>query len=284
MPHLFTALPLLVLLAFDGSPPQEAPDEAADSEGMKILRRLDGRIYRATREGLRALSFTFRPRIEGENAPKLLVRYRWRAGIGDRIDFLDEEGEVLERPPKLPDLEELHRQGRLDQEPGTLLTTQMLTASRGLGTSARGVGLLELFGDFRVRVDRKVVNHEETVSLILEPRNPKRLRRLTITLDRQGRPWRWERRLLDGTSVLQFHTFEERGAHWLLHQLQETVTPAGQTTGISYAYETTFQKVQGIILPASISKQSPALPDWARGRTDLTDMKVNDDVPPFEPI
>jgi hypothetical protein len=281
---MIRALVLLTLLVRGAAWSQEAPDTSSDSEGMEILSRLDARIYRATREGLKALSFTYRPRVEGEDPPDIVVRYRWRAGVGDRIDFLDENGEVLESPPKLPGLEELHRQGRLDDEPGRIFTTRMLTASRGLGLSARGVGMLERYGDFRVRVNRKVVNHEETVSLILEPRNPKKLRRLTITLDREGRPWAWERRYLDGSSVIQYHTFAEREGQWLLRQLQETVTPAGSTAGISYAYDTTFQKVQGILLPASITKESPALPDWARGRTELTDMKVNDDVPAFEPM
>jgi hypothetical protein len=232
---------------------------------------LDQRIH--VPSGIVALAFTYRPGGAAGPPSPFRIRYLWRETSGDRIEVLDDEGRICERIP-----------GVQDPEHEKVLRGHFQKTSRELRQMVLGVRLADLYADFRGDVVRTVKNGEESVSLVLEPRNPKRLRRVTIELGRDGLPWRTQKEYLSQDRLVQHHTWETRGDVHVLTVVQHIYTPAvtGQR-GEAFAHRFTWQKIGGRLLLASVRKEGPDLPPEVTGTTEFQDMQVNEDVPEFTP-
>ena len=139
---------------------------------------------------------------------------------------------------------------------------------------------MKRFKHCSVRVVKKRVNLREETQLILEPRVPKNLRRLRITLNRDGLPWKWERTLLNGHERLEEHAHSKRRDGAILSKMKVIMgsTRAGDK-GVSYAEDISWQKVKGFLLPATIVKKEAGLKAPLVTKISFLDVRVNEDVP-----
>ncbi|MAG59097.1 MAG: hypothetical protein CMJ83_22655 [Planctomycetes bacterium] len=238
------------------------------------LRFLDTRIY--TPPDLKALAFTFRPQV-GDAAgavvrpAKYLVSYRWRRGVGDRVDLLGHGSKVLERVP-----------GYTAAQHTDLLDSYQLIG-RNFAAIVKGMSLSRQYADWRGRVVKKTVNNGEEVSLILEPKNPVRVTHVTMYLNRKGIPWKTDKVYKSGDRFTQHHEYDKRDEGYLITKLQRIHTPAHpRDIAFDSAFILTWHRVGGILLPAAIEKVGKRLPPSAKGKTVLSEMQVNDDVLKFE--
>ena len=244
-------------------------------EALPHLEAVDAKVYRPTDHGLSALTFGFRPGVmlRGAEGPSrgpapFIVRWTWRKGAAgepdhDAVEFLDPQHKLLEAIP----------------EEFAAVAPSMELAARGFGRTFLGQRLAEDFAAFRGRVVRRVVNGREELELVLEPRNPKSLRRLKMHLDRAGLPWQWDREYLDGSSARETRSYIEREEGRLLQDVKQVFTPGDSTKrGLSFAIRTEYRKVGGYILPARVTKSGPDLPDWETGTTEFLDIRVDDEV------
>lgn len=238
---------------------------------IKRLHEIDDRIYRPPETA--ALSFSFRPGSEQDGQAPYRVFYQWRKGLGDRVDLLSDDGTILEAPP----------QATTDEQ-RSVMNAHLLATARQLGEMLRGRTWIEEYADFRGSVVSERVNGELEERLVLEPRNPKKLRRVVVRLARDGMPWRSEKEYIDRHNVEINHTFDQRGEKRILTKVQHVHTPANPAeSAMSFAYLFTYQKVQGEMYLATVTKTSREQPKGALGTTEFLDLKVNDQVLPFEP-
>jgi hypothetical protein len=268
-----------------GPTPQEAPAPSSGDELAEVLAGLDRRIY--VPAGIRALHFVIRPGSKGEGArADFRVRYSWRDGVGDRIDILDDDGNVLDRiPGYMPSkdaTEELVK--RADKNERTL-RAHFLATSRELKEMVLGRTWSEHYAAWRGQVVRKTKNGEEFVSFVVEPLEPQKVRRVTVELGRDGLPWKIEKVYLSGDRVVQHPSYDARGDRFVLAKLQHVYTPGtpGQG-GLAFAFVFTWQSVKGRLVLATVTKEGRDLPPEALGVTELADLRLDDDVPPFEPL
>lgn len=252
---------------------QEARQTAsAGDELSRHLADLDAKIYCASAAGLRAVSFTYRPGADTTSRAGFRVRYFWRAGVGDRVEFIDKEGKVDPLPP----LPEKYR----EQMRGFYLGT-----SRRLGDILRGRTFADRYRTFRGRVVRQVVNRREEVTLVLEPRSPKRIRRIKVRLDRRGLPLHWEIDYLNGDKRDEKRKYEQRDAQWVMTSRQERVTPGTPSRkGTAQAFVATYQKIGGYYLLSTIRKAVPGVAPGVKGTTEIKEVLVDGDVPAFTPV
>lgn len=283
---------VLAAAAAGGSGGISCGDEVRD-----ILRRLDERIY--VPEGIVALSFTYAPGSKASAAGNVRVRHSWREGVGDRTELLDAEGRAFDRTTRKPtsdpaaereeDLRLLRSLGiafvpedpaKADEE----IRKHLRTTSRELRQVVLGQTFLRQYGDWRGEVVRKIKNGEEHVSLVLEPSNPKRVRRVVIDLGRDGLPWRSEKELMNRDRIEMHLSFEPRDSKVVLSKVQHLYTPGTPgEPGVAYAYSFTWQKVDGRLLLATVRKEGRDIPPEFAGTTEFASMLVNDAVPVFEP-
>lgn len=265
MPRLLCCVLLLV--------PALGAQDAGSEEALKILRRVDRKLYVPAAEGLEALAFSFHPRRNDRQGKALgkasfHVRYLWRKVVGDRLRFVMKDGEVRRRLPK---------GGRKEH-------AVFRNAARSFRRSFVGRTLEDRFSGHRAEVRRRVVNHREKVSVLLWPRSPRKVEHLRLDLDEQLIPERLERRLLDGGKLEELLNYEARDKGHILASRKVIMTPATTAgRGFSYAIEYSYQRVSGFILPSRVRKVGPGLPAEVTGATSFFDVAVNDEVPEFKP-
>lgn len=263
---------LLCALALSGQTKLAPP--ALDGEALSLLTQADARIA----PPLKATAFRFevRPKIrtpEGkEGEAPFRVRYSWREGCGDRIEFLDDEGKVLEHAPDAP--ENLRAEARAHH----------LDAARGLAAFVRGRTLVETWSHCRGRVEKSRVNGREEITLILEPAEKKHLRQAELLLDRRGVPWKIQRTMLDGSRIVQHPQYELAGELFALQVLQHIEIPAiARDAARQYAWEIKWQRVSGQLVPASIAKLSKDAKEPGLGLSAILALCLDAEVPAFEP-
>jgi len=285
---MFSSLCFLLVLGFAllGFSVPAVCQASRENEGVKVLKTVDGRLYRASCHGLKALCFTFRPEINNLKgrplkAASFRVRYLWREGVGDRVDYLDDKGTLRAHLDELgvegPHPENLKKRRQID-------TRFYLLHGRLFRLQFLGRTLLERFGKHRLRVFHRKVNDRDEISIQIEPRHPVRLKRLTIILDRNGLPWKRELRLTSGWYHLYQYAFLKRPEGYLIKSYQLFATPPdGTRKGFNYAVAFSYQRAGGFLLPATIKKSGHQLPARERGMTNFQDLLVNQKVPAFKP-
>lgn len=246
-----------------------------EGEALQVLTAVDARLLEPLRA--HAVSFVYRPqiRVVGTAATPALwsVRYSWRDGVGDRVDFLDAESHPCAHVPDAP----------VEQRAGAL--QQHLNMARGLAAFFRGRAHVQAYSGCRGRVERETVNGVAEVSVVLEPAERQRVARTVIRLDRRGVPWKVERSMTNGDRVLQHPQYEPRGDKFALLVLQHMETPAVTSEkGHTYAYEFKWQTVDGVLLPASVSKQSKDEDEPGLGTTEFREVRLGASVAEFEPL
>lgn len=252
---------------------QPAP-RALEGEALGVLAAVDGRIAAPLKAS--AFRFESRPHIktadgkDGEAAFR--VRYAWREGCGDRIEFLDDADKLLEHAPDAP--EHLRGEARAHH----------LSAARGLAAFVRGRTLVETWAHCRGRVEKSRVNGREEIRLILEPAEKKHLRQAELFLDRRGVPWKIERTMLDGARVVQHPQYELAGELFVLQTLQHIEIPAAaREAARQFAWEIKWQRTAGQLVPASIAKLSKDAKEPGLGLSAILGLCLDAEVPPFEP-
>ncbi len=281
-------LALCMAVSTCGIAQERAPTLKSDTaEGLRILAQVDKRMYYASQHGLSALSFTFRPRINDRTGKPLglapfRVRYRWRARVGERVDYMNEEGQVRAFA-ELPGESALKKEGF--ERRRALNRLAHLRTCRNFLPWFLGRRLQDRFNRHRLTVSRRMVNEREEIVLIIEPRTPVRLKRLKITLDRHGLPWKEERILTNGHILTQQNDYSKRPEGHLLESYKIFDTPpSADQKGFNYAIALKFQRVDGFILPASVRKAGKDLPASEKGSTEFGDVLVNGKVAPFQPM
>ncbi len=263
---------LLLALALPGQT-QSAP-QALEGEALSILAAVDARIAAPLKAS--AFRFELRPRVKAPDGKDgeagFRVRYSWREGCGDRIEFLDDASAVLEHAPDAP--ENLRAEARAHH----------LEAARGLAAFVRGRSLVDTWAHCRGRVEKSRVNGREEIQLILEPAVKKHLRHAALFLDRRGVPWKIERTMLDGARLVQHPQYELAGELFALQALQHIEIPANaRDAARQYAWEIKWQRVAGQLVPASIAKLSKDLKEPGLGLSAILGLCLDAEVPPFEP-
>ena len=201
------------------------------------------------------------------------MRYSWREGVGDRVDFVDANEQTSAHVPDAP---EAQRAAALQQHLGM---------ARGLAGFFRGRTHVQAYEGCRGRVERETINGIEEVSVVLEPAERRRVARTVIRLDKRGVPWKLERTMVNGDRVLQHPQYELHGARFALQVLQHIETPAvTSVNGSSFAYEFKWQSVEGTMVPASISKQSKNSAEPGLGTTDFFEVRLGAAVTEFQPL
>lgn len=262
------AVVLLVLLR----PAFSQEEGAANDELLRRLDVLDAKIY--SPPPIDALTFLYRPGSEAIPEPPYRIRYFWKKGVGERTEFVDNQGIVVE---KLPGFTEERQQSELAKH--------FRASSKELGEIVRGMTFRERYAEFRGRLVTRTVNGAPEDALVLDARAPKRVRRVVLSLGRDGLPWKSEKELVNGDTVVQQFSYEPHGeGRFLLTKVQHFHTPAqvGQR-GFSLAYVFEYQLVGGVLVVSTIRKTSRDLPKEAVGTTALVDLRLNAEVPEFVP-
>jgi|GEM_PF-5701971 hypothetical protein len=265
---------LLFLLALSLQAQSTTTQNPLCGEAREVLAAVDARIHAPL--SAKALRFDFRPRIKTANGEesqaRFRVRYSWRGGVGDRIDFLDDESKLLEHAPNTPE----HLQAEVRK--------QHLEAARGLAGFVRGRTLVETWNHCSGRVERTRVNGRDEILLLLEPVEKKVLRQARIYLDKRGVPWKVERALLDGARILQHPQYELIDTHFALEALQHVEISANpRDAARQFAWDIQWQRVAGQLVPSSITKLSKDAKEPGLGLSEILELCLDEDVPPFEP-
>lgn len=271
-------LSTLLLFVFLSGTPLIAQGDLGD-DPRKWLDWLDGRIDRP--QDLSALGFQFRPvRLDPSNRSRTIpaeyvVRYAWRAGKGDRIDLLTPEGEPVTAI-----------EGDETGEALKALQASMLRRARSFGRRVRPPTLVEEFAAYDARVLRRKLAERDVVTLRFTPRQPQSaVEAVELELGRDGMPWRRVRKLRSGDRIEGLETWEARGDRFVLTKLNMTERPRGGTRrGTTFGFRFGYELKGGRRLLTSIEAVGPELPPLAQGKTTLTELKVNDAVPAFEPM
>lgn len=261
-----------------GLPPASAqePSSLADpgDDVQAWVKILDRRLY--SPPPLDALEFFIQPGTLQDGARiglPYLVRYRWRRDAGDRVDFAGLDREPLAR---LPDAS-----GEYSAE----LLRQYLPILRDHASVILGRSFREQYGDFLGQVRRRKVNGIEEILLDMEPRSHPRLRRVQISLSAEGLPWRIEKSYRNGDATVQHPSFEERPEGLVFTKFTESRTyrdPGHKPLGIARRFQ--WHRVQGVLLLAETEVESRELPPLVVGKTSYQGMRINGEVPPFEPM
>jgi hypothetical protein len=93
-----------------------------------------------------------------------------------------------------------------------------------------------------------------------------------------------EKVFLSGDRMTIHLTYEKRPEGFVPTKIQNLHTPAtpGQVA-MDSAYLIKYQRVAQTLLPASVEQMGKNLPPGLQGVTELTNMRINGDVPAFEP-
>ena len=263
----------------DGAPGAPRLQEDPGDDVKAWLRYLDTRIY--AQPSLEAVSFRFRPRYPGlDGAPPrpapYVVSYHWRQGFGDRVDLLgiDPESKSLRPLSSLPG----HSRQQYDRA-----VSDFRKVGASFGQIIRGMSLSEQYKDFRGRVRRVEFNVAEEITLILEPQKAHRLSRVVIHLNRLRIPWKLDKLFKSGDRVAQHHTYEKRPEGHVITKVSRDHTPAHPAQpSFDTAYVLAWQRVNAVLLPASIERMGRNIPDIAKGKTSFTALRINGDVTKFE--
>lgn len=265
---------LLVLLFLSPLATGQIRDPGDDGDAWLAL--LDKRIDAA--RDLEGLSFRFRPRLHAPGQPDdtvsagFLVRYCWRAGGGDRVDFLDLEGKEL----PAPDTAEAQKVIAKQRE-------AYLLVARQLAGTVRGQTLAAQFETYQKRVLRRDMAEGEEVRLLLIAPESSAIENVVLHLDRRGLPWKRVKTMRNGDRATFHPTYEERDGRFLLTSLKRETEPAGgAVAGITMAWTFGYQRVQGRLLPNRVEVLGPNLPAYRRGATELLELRTGDRVPAFE--
>lgn len=251
---------LLVLLFLSPLATGQIRDPGDDGDAWLAL--LDKRIDAA--RDLEGLSFRFRPRLHAPGQPDdtvsagFLVRYCWRAGGGDRVDFLDLEGKELPAP-------------------------DTAEAQKVIAKQREAYLLVAQFETYQKRVLRRDMAEGEEVRLLLIAPESSAIENVVLHLDRRGLPWKRVKTMRNGDRATFHPTYEERDGRFLLTSLKRETEPAGgAVAGITMAWTFGYQRVQGRLLPNRVEVLGPNLPAYRRGATELLELRTGDRVPAFE--
>ncbi len=257
------------------APTQEDPGDDARS----WLRHLDSRIY--TQPKLSALSFQFRPyypALEGEENRKApyFVRYRWRDGLGDTVELLglDAEEKELKPIPSLP---------RHSPEQFKKVLEDYRQVARNLAGMVRGMSLSQQYRGWRGKVRRVRINDAEEIRLDLEPSRLHRLVRVVIHLNRDRVPWKLDKVYRSGARVVQHNEYVRRDEGLVIAKMTQTHTAADPSQpSFDTGFILEWRTVSGVLLPVAISRVGRDLPQLAQGKTELSALRIDDRVAPFE--
>lgn len=244
------------------------------------LKAIDQRL--APPAKLKALQFRFQPRLapmrqgkDNEPAP-FQVRYLWREGVGERIEWLDREGDAS------VELESLLGAG--ENESTLALARELALRAREFAQRMRGRTLEEEFSGWNGRVLRRRLAERDAITLEFQAKDPKRVQSVTIELGRDGLPWRKRRTFVNGDAIEGVEAYLEREGRYVLHTVHIREQPAGgMRQGRASALIFQWQLVRGQRLLSSFEVKGKDLQPHELGATEFFDVAIDGDVQSFEP-
>jgi outer membrane lipoprotein-sorting protein len=213
--------------------PETAP-AAQKNEGHRLLEEIDRKIYMARKHDLQDLSFTFVPVGEDLLKPDFRIRYTWKRPDKEKVEFLDEGMRPLKELPPLA--RQFH--------------DRFVSGAKAVGSLFVGLPYSQVYRDYRITVDRSIVNDREETTLVLIPGSRKRFSRIRITLSLEGLPAKFEKFTDEGGSFEQLHVYEKRGEEWLFTGFTQRTARDTSQELIEY------QLVKGYYLPRQKSTKS----------------------------
>lgn len=204
MRHLTCALLLLALIAVVTSAQTPPAEKAAElDEAEQLLLRIDEAIYYPSRHGLKDFRFRWKTSGTGvfeELNKDLFIAYAWKSPAFIRLEYVNGEGERIEKLPEI------------SKHPELVKVFKQLEASiHGMAQQHLvGAPYAVIYSDYYKRVVKRVVNNKVEYDVVLTPKKKKHVSQVAIKII-EGLPRRVTKTFENGDSIRAFHRWEKRG-------------------------------------------------------------------------